>query len=57
MTKEKKLAPTSLRLDPDMKAALERLAADDDRSLSSYITRVLREHVARSAARKPTKGR
>ncbi len=45
---EKKLAPTSLRLEPELKAALERLAEADDRSLSSYITRVLKEHVARA---------
>lgn len=34
-----------LRLDPGMHARLRELAAADERSLHSYITRVLREHV------------
>ena len=43
--KEKKLDPISIRLDPDVKAALEQLAAADDRSLSGFINRVLRQFV------------
>jgi predicted transcriptional regulator len=35
----------SIRLDPDVRAALEELAKSDDRSVSSYINRVLRQHV------------
>jgi hypothetical protein len=35
--------PTSMRLDPDVKAALERAAADDDRSVSSLVERILKE--------------
>lgn len=38
--------PFSLRLEPDVRDALEALAAKDDRSLSNYINKVLREHVA-----------
>ena len=35
--------PTSMRLDPDVKAALEKAAADDDRSVSSLVERILKE--------------
>lgn len=35
-------APTSMRLDPEVKAALERAAKADDRSVSSLVTRILR---------------
>jgi hypothetical protein len=47
MTRRKKklLEPMSIRLDPDVKAALEGFAEEEDRSLSSYVNRVLREHV------------
>ena len=39
------LQPTSIRLQPELKAALKRLAQDDRRSLSSYIVLVLERHV------------
>lgn len=48
MKKTKKLNPISLRLDPSLKDALERLAAADERSLSQYISIVLREHVSKA---------
>jgi len=35
----------SIRLDPDVREAIEELAAADDRSVSSYINRALRQHV------------
>jgi hypothetical protein len=35
------LQPTPIRLAPDLKAALKRLAQEDRRSLSSYIVIVL----------------
>jgi hypothetical protein len=35
-------APTSIRLDPDVKAALARAAQDDDRSVSSLLERILK---------------
>ena len=34
--------PTSVRLDPELKAALERAAKSDGRSASSMLDRVLR---------------
>ena len=54
MTRRKKklLEPMSIRLDPDVKAALEDFAEEEDRSLSSYVNRVLREHVQRIEAGK-----
>jgi predicted transcriptional regulator len=55
MTRRKKklLEPMSIRLDPDVKAALERFAEEEDRSLSSYVNRILRDHVERTESRKP----
>jgi hypothetical protein len=47
--KKKLLEPMSIRLDPDVKAALEGFAEEEDRSLSSYVNRVLRDHVERVA--------
>jgi hypothetical protein len=35
--------PTSMRLDPEVKVALEKAAADDDRSVSSLVERILKE--------------
>lgn len=35
--------PTSMRLDPGVKAALEKAAADDERSVSSLVERILKE--------------
>lgn len=49
---EKKPAPFPLRLNPDLKATLERLAKADGRSLNSYIVHVLSQHVPP----KPKKG-
>jgi hypothetical protein len=51
--------PLSIRLEPDVRAAIEELAEADERSISSYINRVLRAHVeaVRPAQKKPkTKG-
>lgn len=39
------MSPISIRLEFDVKAALEELASADDRTLSAYINRVLRQHV------------
>ncbi|MET4701927.1 hypothetical protein ABIE65_004976 [Constrictibacter sp. MBR-5] len=36
-------APTSMRLDPEVKAALERAAKDDMRSVSSLVEKILVE--------------
>jgi hypothetical protein len=51
MERSKKLDPISIRLDPDVKAALEELAKADDRSLSAYINRTLRQHVEETKRR------
>jgi predicted transcriptional regulator len=62
----KKLEPISIRLDAELKAVLEELAGEDDRSLSSYINRALRQHVEalgrklpvdRESAKKPSSRR
>lgn len=36
----------TMRLDEDLKATLQKLADDDNRSLTNYIETVLRQHVA-----------
>ena len=43
--RKKKLEPMSIRLDPDVKAALQGFAEEEERSLSFYVNRVLRKHV------------
>lgn len=53
MKREKKLNPISIRLEPDVKVRLERLAKADDRTLSAYINRVLRQHVEAERAKTP----
>lgn len=35
--------PTSMRLDPEVKEALEKAATADDRSVSSLVERILKE--------------
>jgi predicted transcriptional regulator len=42
----KKLSPISIRLDAELKGALQRIANDDDRTLSALITRILKQYVA-----------
>ena len=46
MKRKKMLGPMSIRLDPDVKAALEAVAQAEDRSVAYVINRVLREHFA-----------
>ena len=36
----------SLRASPELQEAIKRAAADDDRSVASYVERVLRAHLA-----------
>ena len=50
--RKKKLEPMSIRLDPDVKAALQGFAEEEERSLSFYVNRVLRDHVEQAGARK-----
>jgi hypothetical protein len=45
MDRSKKLGPISIRLDPDVKAALQELARADERTLSAFINRILRNYV------------
>ena len=52
MEKKPKLNPIPVRLDPDVREAIERLAKADERSLSAYINRALRQHVEAHKARK-----
>ncbi|KAB2916746.1 MAG: ribbon-helix-helix protein, CopG family [Hyphomicrobiaceae bacterium] len=47
-----KTAALSIRIEPELKAALERLAKDDRRSLASYVEIALQEHVDRKSARR-----
>jgi hypothetical protein len=52
--RKKKLEPMSIRLDPDVKAALQGFAEEEERSLSFYVNRVLRKHVEQVEAGKQT---
>jgi hypothetical protein len=45
---EPKSLPVSLRLPPKVKAAAEAAAKADTRSLSSYVERLLTEHLRKS---------
>ena len=57
MKKGSKLTgPMSIRLEPDVKAAVQELAAADDRSLSAYINRVLRQHIEAMRKKPKAKG-
>jgi predicted transcriptional regulator len=53
MNESKKLEPISIRLDPDVKAALQELARADDRTLSAFINRILRNYVESVRGKKP----
>ena len=50
-------APISLRIEPEIRAALQSYAAEEERSPSSYIARVLRQHVATRKCKKSTKSK
>jgi hypothetical protein len=45
--KETKSAPVGLRLKPSLKSALENAAADDHRTVASYVEKLLTEHLRR----------
>ena len=47
---DKKQLPTSFRLDPADKLALERAAKADGRSLSNLLTLIVRDWLARRAS-------
>jgi hypothetical protein len=44
---ETRSAPLGLRIRPSLKAALEKLALEDKRTLASYIEIILEDHVER----------
>lgn len=44
--KQNKTAPLSIRITPDLKAELQKLADADKRPLASYVEIVLETHVA-----------
>jgi predicted transcriptional regulator len=50
---KKLMEPISIRLEPDVKAALQELASADERSLSSYINRALRQHIEAARGKRP----
>jgi predicted transcriptional regulator len=50
----KKLGPVSIRLDADVRQGIEALAKADDRSLSAYINRVLRQHIEAVTGKRST---
>ena len=47
-----KTAPFSMRLEPDLKALLQRLANQEGRSLTNYIEKMLTDHAAKHGKRK-----
>jgi predicted transcriptional regulator len=47
------MEPISIRLESDVKAPLQEMAETDDRSLSSFINRVLRQYVESARTKKP----
>jgi predicted transcriptional regulator len=55
MERRKKLIPISIRLNADVKTALEEIAAEDERSVASLINRTMRDYI-QSVRGKPKKG-
>jgi hypothetical protein len=53
----KKIDSITLRVDPDTKAALEALAAADDRTLSAFILKALRDLYGIKPPAKPKAGK
>ena len=45
-------ASIGIRVEPELKAALEKLATADGRTLANYVERVLTAHVERTAKKK-----
>jgi predicted HicB family RNase H-like nuclease len=42
----------NVRIDPDLKKAAKKLAESDGRTLSNWVTRLIRREVERAAAKK-----
>jgi predicted transcriptional regulator len=55
--RNKKMPPTTIRLDEDVKDGIEALAKADERSLSAYINRVLRLHLDAIRSKPAGKGK
>ena len=47
----------NVRITAELRAKLEKLAAEDKRSLSGYVVKVLQEHVEQHERDKPKRGR
>ena len=45
MARETKIAQVNLRLQPSLKAAAEKAAQDDNRSLTSLVEKLLADHL------------
>ncbi|MEA2835257.1 MAG: hypothetical protein QOG66_3459 [Methylobacteriaceae bacterium] len=45
-------AAISVRVEPDLKTSLEKLATEDDRTLAQYVERVLVAHVKEKGSSK-----
>jgi predicted HicB family RNase H-like nuclease len=54
---ETRSASVGLRIKPSLKAALERLARAEERTLNFYVERILEAHVEAQAGAKRKKGR
>lgn len=52
--RDRKGDPLNMRVDPELKAALSRLAAAEKRSVTNYVTLVLEEHVRQAEPSKST---
>lgn len=52
MSTQKKNDHITIRVEPDVKAELEMLARKDDRTLSAYVVRLIKNHLQQ--ARKPS---
>ena len=50
MERDKRVETITIRIESEHKAALEKLAAADDRTLSTYVARVLKAHLAKTPA-------
>ena len=56
MRTTKKMPPTSVRLDPDVRAALEEIAREQERSLAWIINKALRAYIEQETrAKRPRK--
>jgi predicted transcriptional regulator len=55
MMERKRIMTLTARVDEDVEAAIRELARLEDRTVSKYIERILRQHVADRQADLPTK--